>query len=180
MDVPRPRVELELEMLASDTAAAKTDPRHICDLCRSLQQRHILNPLSEARDRTCILIETSWVLNLLSHNGNSSISYFLIYLSIFFFFHFWLLWGQGSDPSPSYDLGRSCSHAGSFNPLCWARDRTYILALQRCHWSCCATAGTPIFLFKKIFLAIPVARRVSWARDQTRATTGTWATALDP
>ena len=37
----------------------------------SLQQRRILNPLMEARDRTYILMETSQVLNLLSHNGNS-------------------------------------------------------------------------------------------------------------
>ena len=36
------------------------------------QQRQILNPISEARDRTCILAETMTVLNLVSHNGNSS------------------------------------------------------------------------------------------------------------
>ena len=35
------------------------------------QQRQILNPLSEARDRTWILKDTSWVLNPLSHNRNS-------------------------------------------------------------------------------------------------------------
>ena len=34
---------------------------HICDLCCSLQQHWILNPLSEAGDRTCILMDTSWV-----------------------------------------------------------------------------------------------------------------------
>ena len=28
--------------------------------------RWILNPLSEARDRTCILMDTSWILNLLT------------------------------------------------------------------------------------------------------------------
>ena len=28
-------------------------------------------PLSEARNQTCILIDTSWVYNPLSHNGNS-------------------------------------------------------------------------------------------------------------
>ena len=31
----------------------------------------ILNPPSGARGRTCILMEASWVLNPLSHNGNS-------------------------------------------------------------------------------------------------------------
>ena len=46
-------------------------PSHICDLHHSLQQRQILNPLSKARNQTHILIDTSWILNLLSHTGNS-------------------------------------------------------------------------------------------------------------
>ena len=29
------------------------------------------NPLSKARDQTCILLDTSYILNPLSHNGNS-------------------------------------------------------------------------------------------------------------
>ena len=41
------------------TATATLDPSHICDLHRSLQQHQILNPLSEARDRTRILTETT-------------------------------------------------------------------------------------------------------------------------
>ena len=36
----------------------------------------ILNPLSEARDQTCVLMVTSRILNVLSHNGNSPI-YFI-------------------------------------------------------------------------------------------------------
>ena len=43
----------------------------ICDLCHSLWQGRILNPLGKARDQTHILMDTSQVLNLLSHNGNS-------------------------------------------------------------------------------------------------------------
>ena len=35
------------------------------------QQHWILDPLSEARDQTRILMDTSRVLNSLSHNGNS-------------------------------------------------------------------------------------------------------------
>ena len=31
----------------------------------------ILNTLSEARDQTCILMDTNWVLNSFSHSGNS-------------------------------------------------------------------------------------------------------------
>ena len=44
---------------------------HLQPLLRSSQQRWTLNPLSEARDRTHILIDTSQVLNLLIHNRNS-------------------------------------------------------------------------------------------------------------
>ena len=38
----------------------------------SLQQCMILNPLREARDQTHILVDTSWVCNLLSHNSQYS------------------------------------------------------------------------------------------------------------
>ena len=46
------------------------DPNRICNLHCSFWQGQILNPLSEARDQTHILMEISWVLNLLSHNRN--------------------------------------------------------------------------------------------------------------
>ena len=61
MEVPRLRVELELQLLAAAIAAAAPDPSYIDDLHHSSWQHRILNPLSEARDRTCILIDTSWV-----------------------------------------------------------------------------------------------------------------------
>ena len=57
--------------MAYATATATLDLRCICNLCRSSQQYQIPNPLSEARDGTCILMDTSQVLNWLSHNGNS-------------------------------------------------------------------------------------------------------------
>ena len=62
MEVPRLRVELELQLPAYTTATATQDPSHICDLCYSLQQRCIFNPLSQARDQTLILMDTNWVL----------------------------------------------------------------------------------------------------------------------
>ena len=71
MEVPRLRVESELQLLATATATATPDLSHICDLCLSLWQCLILNPLSEARDGTHIFMDTGQVLNLLSHNGNS-------------------------------------------------------------------------------------------------------------
>ena len=58
MEVPRPGVELELQLPAYTTATATPDPSHIFNPSHSLQQCWILNPLSEARDRTCILTDT--------------------------------------------------------------------------------------------------------------------------
>ena len=71
MEVPNLGVYLELQLLAYATATATWDPSHICDLERSLQEQLILNPLNQSRDRTCILMASSHVLNLLSHSGNS-------------------------------------------------------------------------------------------------------------
>ena len=52
MEVPRLGVQLELQLLAFATATATQDPSRLCDLYHSSQQRQILNPLSEAADRT--------------------------------------------------------------------------------------------------------------------------------
>ena len=56
MEVPGLGVKLELQLLAYTTATP--DPSHICDLHYSSQQLQILNPLSEAKDQTCILMNT--------------------------------------------------------------------------------------------------------------------------
>ena len=56
MEVPQPGVEAELQLPAYTTATATLDLSHICDLLGSLWQHRILNPLSEARDRTRILV----------------------------------------------------------------------------------------------------------------------------
>ena len=71
IEIPRLGVESELQLPASTTAVAIPDPSQIFDLHSSLLQCGILNPLSEARDQTHILMDTSRVHNLLSHNGNS-------------------------------------------------------------------------------------------------------------
>ena len=71
MEVLRLRGELEVQPLAYTTATAMPDLSHIQDLCHNLWQCQIVNPLSEARHQTHILMDTSWVVNLLSHNGNS-------------------------------------------------------------------------------------------------------------
>ena len=66
MEVPRLRTELELQLLAYTTAVVMPDLSHICNLHHRSQQCWILNPLSKARDRTHILMDTSQVLSPLS------------------------------------------------------------------------------------------------------------------
>ena len=77
LEVPRQRVKTELHLPAYTTATTTQDPSCVCDLPHSSQQREILNPLSEARDRTGIFMDTSQVRNLLSHNGNSNLRIFV-------------------------------------------------------------------------------------------------------
>ena len=71
MEVPRLGVKSELQLPAYTTATAMPNLNRICNLYLSLWQHRILNLLSEARDRTCILTDTVLVLTLLSHSGNS-------------------------------------------------------------------------------------------------------------
>jgi len=60
MEIPRLRVELELQLLAYTTATATPDPSGVCELHCSSWRHQILNPLRGARDRTLILMDTSW------------------------------------------------------------------------------------------------------------------------
>ena len=54
-------VKLELQLMDYATATATPDPSHVCNLhCRSWQ-RQILNPLSGARDWTCIHKDSGYV-----------------------------------------------------------------------------------------------------------------------
>ena len=93
MEVPRLEVEWEqdLQLLVYTTATAIPDPSHvcslshICELHHSLRQCWILDPLSEAKDRTHILINISHILNLLSQNGKSWVFLLLLLLFLFFF-----------------------------------------------------------------------------------------------
>ena len=59
MEVPRLRVKSELQPQAYATATATQDPSWVCELRHSSRQCWILNPLSEARDRTPILMVPS-------------------------------------------------------------------------------------------------------------------------
>ena len=46
---------------SNTTATATPDPSRTCDLHHSSWQRWILNPLSEARDQTCELMDASQI-----------------------------------------------------------------------------------------------------------------------
>ena len=70
MEVVRLEVEFDLQLLAHAIDTAKSYPSCDCDLHHSSQQHKNLNPLSEAGDQIHILMDTSWVLNPLSHSGN--------------------------------------------------------------------------------------------------------------
>ena len=59
MEAPRLEIELELQLLPYATATATWDLSRVCDLHHSSWQHWILNPLSEARDQTCILVDAS-------------------------------------------------------------------------------------------------------------------------
>ena len=72
MEVPRLGIQSELQLPTYTTATATPYTSHAWDPCLSLWQGRILNPLNEAWDPTCILIDTSQILNPLNHNGNSS------------------------------------------------------------------------------------------------------------
>ena len=54
-------VESKLQLLVYATATAMPDPNCIFDPPCSLQQGQICNSLSEAKDQTHILVDTSWV-----------------------------------------------------------------------------------------------------------------------
>ena len=71
MEVPKRGIKLELQLLPYTTATATPEPRPVCDLHHSSWQHWILNPLSEAGDRTCILMVTSHNSFPLHHSRNS-------------------------------------------------------------------------------------------------------------
>ena len=61
MEVSSLGIESELQLLVYTTATAMQDLSCIGDLYHSSQQCRILNPVSEARDPTCILMDASQI-----------------------------------------------------------------------------------------------------------------------
>ena len=79
MEVPRLRVKLELQLLAYATATATLDPSCVCNLYHSSWKRRILNPLIEARDGTCILMDAGFV-NRWATMGTPGLTFSSIFL----------------------------------------------------------------------------------------------------
>ena len=61
MQVARLGVEWELQLPCYATATEMWDPSHICNLHHSSRQHQTPDPLSKARGRTHILMDTSWI-----------------------------------------------------------------------------------------------------------------------
>jgi len=61
MKDPRLGVQSERQLSAYTTATAMRDLSRVCNLHHSSWQHRILNPLNEARDRTCNLMDTSQI-----------------------------------------------------------------------------------------------------------------------
>ena len=112
MEVPRLRVESELQLLAYTTPTATQDPRHVCDLHNSSWQHWILHPLSEARDQPTAF----WILFILS----------FVFLGLHSQ-HYVGSQARGRIGAVAASLHQSHSNAGSLNPLSKAKDGTCVL-----------------------------------------------------
>ena len=61
MEVPRLGVESELQLPPMPQPWQRAIRAVLCNLHHSSWQVQILKPLSKARDRTCILMDASWI-----------------------------------------------------------------------------------------------------------------------
>ena len=61
LEVLRLGVKSELYLPACTTVSSTPDPSCVCNLHHSSWQHQMLNPLSRARDWTCVLMDTSWI-----------------------------------------------------------------------------------------------------------------------
>ena len=88
MEVSRLGVKSELQLPAYTTHTATPDPSLMCNLHHSSRQHQILNPLSEAGDQTCILMDATWICYCWDKMGTPKWLQFKfnIYLFIYFVF----------------------------------------------------------------------------------------------
>ena len=76
MEVPGLRVQSEVQLPSCATATAMRDPSCICNLYLSSPQRQILNPVWEARDRTCNLMVPSQIRFCCTMTGTPKLALF--------------------------------------------------------------------------------------------------------
>ena len=76
MEVPGLGVISELQLLAYATAIATPDPSGVCSLHHGSWQCQIPNPLSEARDLICIVVDTGWVCFHCATTGTPFIDFY--------------------------------------------------------------------------------------------------------
>jgi len=74
-------VHSELQLLAYTTATETWDPSGVLHLHHSSGQRQILNPLSEIRDRTCVLMDASQICFCWATMG--TLKFWFFFLSIY-------------------------------------------------------------------------------------------------
>ena len=99
------RLRVESELLVYTTGTATPDPSSICDVHCSSRQRQIPNPLREARDQTCTLVDTSEILFHCATTETPSKS-FLGGRAC----STWKFLGQGSKQRHSSDKASSLTH----------------------------------------------------------------------
>ena len=85
LEVPRLGVRAELQLPAYPTATAPQHPSHICNLHHSSQQCWSLNPLSEARDGTGILMDASGVHYHWATSGTPNVGHIFNCVTVIFF-----------------------------------------------------------------------------------------------
>ena len=110
---------------------------------------------------------------MLSFSSHLSVHPPFLSLSLSFFFGCPMAYGVtglgGSDRSHRCNVLPQLWQCWILNPLCWARDQTCIPALQRCHRSCCTTAGAPPSLSCSLFtLRSGIQVHGEWVREQRR------------
>ena len=86
MEVPRLGVESQIQLLACTTATATWDPNYVCKLHHSSWQQSIPEPLSEARDQTCIFIDTSQIHFLCTTMVTPYTIFIYLFICLFAFF----------------------------------------------------------------------------------------------
>ena len=132
MEVPRLRVELELQTPASTTATATWDPSRVSDLHCSSRQSQILNPRSEARGRTHILMDPSCALYHWGMTGTPSFSFFIE--GQLFYDVVWIS-VQQSDPkcivlyAEWWSLHHGLSQATEYGSPCCTWELVYLLCV---------------------------------------------------